>query len=85
MASENDAPIDVKLGWAVPRQLFLPNCRSATAGQSHRSLQGGKDLAGNVTFEATHDFELAHSLSGSAAHVLFGSMVATKPDYDDAV
>ena len=58
---------------------------SRAADESCGSLQGREDLAGNVTFEATHDFEFAHSLPGSAAQVFFGSMVATKSDYDDAV
>ena len=47
--------------------------------------QGGKDLAGDVSFEATDDLCLAHSVGGTTAHVCPGSFVMTQSDDYDAV
>ena len=51
----------------------------------HRALQGGENLASDVSFEATDDLSLAHSLCGVTAHVCPGTAVIKKPDDNDAI
>ena len=50
-----------------------------------RSPEGCEDLASNVAFETTDDLGLAHSLSGTSAHIFPGPAVMAKPDHNDAI
>ena len=50
-----------------------------------RSLEDGVNLASNVSFEATNDLGLAHTLHGTAVHVGLSSGIMTKSHDNDPV
>lgn len=48
-------------------------------------LDDGVDFASDIAFEATDDFDLAHTLFGSPPQIRLRPQIVAKPDDDDAI